>query len=88
MSNSADDLGLALRLADIADQISLARFRALDLKVETKPDRSPVTDADQAVESAIKSVLANERPADAIIGEELVMPGWQVPKRRQLKSDD
>ena len=70
MSNSADDLGLALRLADIADQISLARFRALDLKVETKPDRSPVTDADQAVESAIKSVLAIERPADAIIGEE------------------
>lgn len=69
-SPKSADLELALRLADIADAISLARFRALDLKVETKPDRSPVTDADRAVESALRDVLAAERPSDGIIGEE------------------
>ena len=66
----ADDLALALELADIADAISLERFRALDLKVETKPDDSPVTDADRATERAIKARLAEARPDDAIIGEE------------------
>jgi len=66
----AADLALALRLADEADKISLARFRALDLTVETKPDRSPVTDADRAVEQALKAILASERESDGIIGEE------------------
>ena len=65
-----DDLALALRLADAADAISLARFRALDLNVETKPDRTPVTDADRAVELALKEILATERPDDGIVGEE------------------
>lgn len=64
------DLEIALELADIADAISLERFRALDLKVETKPDRTPVTDADRAVEQALKARLAELAPADAIIGEE------------------
>jgi len=66
----SDDLALALELADIADAISLARFRALDLHVETKPDRSPVTDADRAVELAIKEILAAKRGDDGIVGEE------------------
>ncbi len=66
----ADDLALALELADIADKVALERFRALDLKVETKPDASPVTDADRATEQAIKARLAEARPNDAIIGEE------------------
>ena len=70
-SNSfSQDLQLAQRLADAADEISLARFRALDLRVETKPDRSPVTDADKAVEQALKQILATESPNDGIIGEE------------------
>ena len=64
------DLELALQLADIADAVALERFRALDLKVETKPDASPVTDADRATEVAIKDALAEARPNDAIIGEE------------------
>lgn len=64
------DLEFALQLADIADQISLERFTALDLKVETKPDRSPVTDADRSVEAAIKGMLAEHRPGDSLIGEE------------------
>lgn len=64
------DLELALELADRADEISLARFRSLDLKVEKKPDLSPVTDADKAVESKLLNVLSQHRPSDAIIGEE------------------
>ncbi|MEN9749084.1 MAG: hypothetical protein RL149_162 [Actinomycetota bacterium] len=66
----ADDLALALELADIADAIALPRFRAQDLRVETKPDASPVTDADRATELAIKAKLAEVRPNDALIGEE------------------
>lgn len=65
-----NDLELALALADAADAISLNRFRALDLKIETKPDRTPVTDADQAVESALRALLTQHRPGDAVIGEE------------------
>jgi histidinol-phosphatase len=65
-----EDLALALELADIADEISLARFRAIDLHVESKPDRSPVTDADRSVELAIKKLLADKAPNDALIGEE------------------
>jgi histidinol-phosphatase len=65
-----DDLLLAQELADIADAITLARFKALDLVVETKPDRSEVTDADRATELAIKAKLAEKRPEDGVIGEE------------------
>jgi len=65
-----DDLALALELADRADVISRERFHALDLVITTKPDRTPVTDADQAVERAIRTLLAERRPADGILGEE------------------
>jgi histidinol-phosphatase len=65
-----EDLSLALHLADIADEISTARFRAADLRVETKPDLTPVSDADRAVETAIRTKLAELRPGDAIVGEE------------------
>ena len=68
--NYREDLALALELAQIADEISLDRFRAQDLHVETKPDASPVTDADRSVEQALKAKLAAERPNDALIGEE------------------
>lgn len=64
------DLEFALLLADAADQIALDRFRALDLNIETKPDRTPVTDADRAVETELRSLIAKHRPSDAIIGEE------------------
>jgi histidinol-phosphatase len=70
MSEYADDLELALRLADIADAISTSRFGSLDLRVETKPDLTPVTDADKAIEQALREQLRNERPADAVVGEE------------------
>jgi histidinol-phosphatase len=70
-----DDLALAIRLADIADEIAMSRYRSQDLLVETKADRSPVTDADKAVEQEIKAILAAERPADSIIGEEFGTTG-------------
>ena len=69
------DLALALELATAADEISLGRFRATDLLVETKPDRTPVTEADRAVEEAIRSRLAAERPDDGILGEEFGTTG-------------
>ena len=65
-----DDLALAIALADAADVISRDRFRAVDLHISTKPDRSHVTDADQAVERAIRALIAKNRPDDGIFGEE------------------
>ncbi len=65
-----DDLRLAHVLADTADSITLARFKALDLHVSSKPDLTPVTDADVAVEDAIRSSLKRARPRDAVHGEE------------------
>jgi histidinol-phosphatase len=64
------DLALALRMADAADEISLARYHAHDLVIESKPDLSPVTDADRAVETAVRDLLAEHRSRDAIHGEE------------------
>jgi histidinol-phosphatase len=69
------DLALAHELADAADARTLERFRALDLQVETKPDLTPVSDADTAVERAIRDVLAVRRPGDAILGEEYGLVG-------------
>ena len=70
LTDLGDDLALALRLADTADAITLARFRAADLQVTRKPDRTPVTDADTAAEDALRAVLGHERPGDAVLGEE------------------
>ena len=68
------DLALALEAARLADEISLKRFQALDLKVETKPDLTPVTDADKGVEEAFRKLIAQHRPEDLIIGEEFGAP--------------
>ncbi|GAA4695576.1 histidinol-phosphatase [Nocardioides conyzicola] len=65
-----DDLRLAHVLADDADSISESRFKALDLHVMSKPDLTPVTDADQAVEESIRRTLSRARSRDAITGEE------------------
>ncbi len=66
----ADDLALALELADVADAITLGRYGAGDLAVSTKPDMTPVTEADTATEQAIRGRLARARPDDAVVGEE------------------
>ena len=70
MSSVRDDVALALRLADDADAVTMERFGALDLHVDTKPDLTPVTDADRSVEAAVRDTLSAERPDDAVLGEE------------------
>jgi histidinol-phosphatase len=67
---SPADLDLALDLADVADRVTAAAFRRPDLAVETKPDLTPVTEADRAAEQAIRDALAGRRPGDAVVGEE------------------
>ncbi|MBF6159041.1 histidinol-phosphatase [Nocardia cyriacigeorgica] len=70
MAAHTSDLELALRLADAADAITKERFGALDLKVDAKPDLTPVSDADLAVERQIRTMLEQERPQDSVLGEE------------------
>jgi histidinol-phosphatase len=65
-----DDLALAHALADLADAITLDRYQAQDLVVTNKPDNTPVTDADRAVETAIREALATHRESDGLVGEE------------------
>lgn len=71
-----DDIRFAHVLADDADSQTMARFRAKDLKVETKADSSPVSDADKATEDAIRRTLSRARPRDAIVGEEFGSEGY------------
>jgi len=75
-SSHTDDLRLAHVLADDADSLTLERFRATDLHVSTKPDTTPVTDADRACESLIRGTLSRARPRDAVLGEEEGSSGW------------
>lgn len=72
---SAADLKLAHALADRADAVTLDRFQSDDLKVATKADLSPVTDADRSTEAAIRKLLATHRPDDSIFGEEMGVTG-------------
>jgi histidinol-phosphatase len=82
-----DDLRLAHVLADAADSLTMSRFKARDLVVETKPDLTPVSDADKRVEEAIRSTLARARPRDAVHGEELPDTG-HGPRRWVLDPID
>ncbi|EFK54542.1 histidinol-phosphatase [Corynebacterium genitalium ATCC 33030] len=70
MTTYSDDLALALELAELADGITLDRFESADLKVDSKPDMTPVSDADIAVEAALRAKLESARPSDAVLGEE------------------
>src|SRR5918997_3256278 len=65
------DLVFALELADLADAITSERFQADDLIVETKPNLSPVTEADRAVEQVLRKRIGEERPGHSVVGEEL-----------------
>ncbi len=64
------DLRFAHTLADAADEITLRRFRALDLRVDTKPDLTPVSDADRAAEEAIRALVASSGRGESVYGEE------------------
>jgi len=72
------DLRFAHELADAADAITMARFRAVDLRVETKPDLTPVSEADRAAEEAIRRLVAERRPGETVLGEELGDDGGDV----------
>ncbi|MCF8601894.1 histidinol-phosphatase [Gordonia sp. HY442] len=81
----AADLALALELADAADALTTARFGALDLQVDSKPDLTPVSDADLACERLVRDRLAADRPDDAVLGEEF--GGDQLMQGRQWVVD-
>jgi histidinol-phosphatase len=75
MAGYDGDLGFAHVLADAADDITMRRFRAQDLRVDAKPDLTPVSDADLAVEESLRNVLSRSRPRDAMLGEEFGRTG-------------
>ena len=70
MTQFRDDLEFVQHLADQADAISLPRFKALDLQVTQKPDLTPVSDADFAVETHLRTLITEQFPNDSVIGEE------------------
>lgn len=70
MTTLADDVTLALQLADEADALTMRRFGAVDLRVETKPDLTPATDADLDAENLLRTRLGEDRPGDSVFGEE------------------
>jgi histidinol-phosphatase len=70
-----DDLRLAHVIADQVDALTTSRFLAVDLKVETKPDLTPVSDADRTAEELIRNQLRRTRPRDAVLGEEFGSTG-------------
>jgi histidinol-phosphatase len=72
------DLVFAHELADAADAITLGRFRALDLAVDTKPDLTPVSEADRDAEEAIRGLVGHRRPGETVFGEELGDDGGDV----------
>lgn len=74
-SGYTDDLHLALTIADGVDSLTMSRFQAQDLKISTKPDMTPVSDADQAAEKLIREQLSRARSRDAVLGEEFGSEG-------------
>lgn len=64
-----DDIALIQHLADAAGEVIRPHFRSR-IAIETKVDASPVTLADQAAETTIRTLLAQHRPHDGVIGEE------------------
>lgn len=70
-----DDVRLAHVLADAVDQLTMSRFKAQDLSVETKADGTQVTDADRAAEELVRAQLSRSRSRDQVIGEEFGTSG-------------
>ncbi|HKU58858.1 MAG TPA: inositol monophosphatase family protein, partial [Gaiellaceae bacterium] len=69
------DLEFGFALADAADAVTLSRFRASDLRVETKPDLTPVSEADRAAEEAVRALVASSGRDEGVFGEEFGGPG-------------
>ena len=75
MAGYEDDLRLGHVIADMVDSLTMSRFQAADLRVETKPDLTPVTDADKDAEELVRTQLRRTRPRDAVVGEEFDATG-------------
>nr|MDT0663749.1 histidinol-phosphatase [Micromonospora sp. DSM 115978] len=75
---------MAIAVADEVDLLTLARFQAVDLRIEAKPDNTPVTDADTAAEALVRERLAVARPDDAVLGEEQGLLGGADSRRRWI----
>lgn len=73
--NLSSDLELALSMADTADAITMAHFLSLGLVIVTKPDLTPVTEADRHCEQTLRKMLNEQRPKDAVLGEEFGVTG-------------
>jgi histidinol-phosphatase len=63
-------LDLLFEIADGADEVSLRWFREPGLHVRSKRDRSPVTNADHAIEHVVRRVCRRRAPALGFLGEE------------------
>jgi histidinol-phosphatase len=72
------DLRFAHELADVADAITLARFRATDLRVDTKPDLTPVSEGDRAAEEAVRARVGASGRGEGVLGEEYGDDGGDV----------
>ena len=82
------DLEFALAMATAADQMTMSHYRALDLVIETKPDRTPVTQADKGTERLLRDLIARERPDDGIVGEEFQAINPDAPRQWVLDPID
>jgi len=65
-----DWLPFLTELADGADEVALRWFRAAGLRVQEKPDLSPVTEADQAIEAMARKRVRQAYPELGVLGEE------------------
>jgi histidinol-phosphatase len=75
----ADDLAFARLFADAADRISLDLYRDAELLMVAKPDRTEVSEADRAVEAALRRLLRTHRPEQGVLGGERGTVGnWRV----------
>jgi histidinol-phosphatase len=81
VASRQDDLTLAHELADLADAITLRHFRSEGLVVETKPDMTPVSEADREVEQAVRRRVAETRPGDLVVGEEFGSQAGEASRR-------
>jgi histidinol-phosphatase len=72
------DLEFARVLADAADAITVAHFRSRNLRVETKPDLTPVSEADRAAEEALRALVAASGRGEGVLGEEFGDDGGDV----------
>lgn len=75
MAGYEDDLRLGHVIIDMVDSLTTSRFQASDLRVETKPDLTPVSDADRTAEELVRTQLKRTRPRDAVVGEEFEATG-------------